>query len=124
MGGSTPLDCESKCRATSDCVGIVFADESCSGQSGPICWTKGAIGDPTPHSCRNSRQMKYAYAEGVDYAGNDIAPCQGCVLPTGSSHLDCEKKCDETPDCVGYVFADESCSGQSGPICRPKGSMG
>jgi len=65
------------------------------------------------------------YTEGVDYAENDIAPCgkNGCVLDAESTHLDCETKCNATSGCAGYVFADASCSGKSGPICWTKGAM-
>merc|ERR1712050_394422 len=54
---STHLDCETKCNSTSACMGYVFADASCSGQSGPICWTKGAFGTARKATCRNSRSM-------------------------------------------------------------------
>jgi hypothetical protein len=66
------------------------------------------------------------YTEGVDYGGNDIAPCgfNGCVLSKDDTHLDCESKCNATSGCQGYVFADASCSGKSGPICWTKGAMG
>jgi len=65
------------------------------------------------------------YTPGVDYGGNDMAPCNfnGCVLPRFASHLDCESKCNATTGCVGYVFADSSCSGASGPICWTKSRM-
>lgn len=66
------------------------------------------------------------YTKGVDYGGSDIAPCgfNGCVLSKESTHLECESKCNATSDCLGYVFADASCSGKSGPICWTKGAMG
>jgi hypothetical protein len=65
------------------------------------------------------------YTPGVDFPGNDVAPCgfNGCVLPAGSTHSVCEAKCNSTALCQGYVFADGSCSGKSGPICWTKGSM-
>lgn len=67
-----------------------------------------------------------AYTRGVDYGGNDMAPCgyNGCVLAASATHLDCESKCNATKGCAGYVFADASCSGKSGPICWTKSAMG
>jgi hypothetical protein len=52
-------------------------------------------------------------------------PCgyNGCVLPQGSSERDCEAKCNPAAGCVGVVFADGSCSGQSGPVCWTKSNM-
>jgi len=50
------LDCETKCNATKACVLYVFAPKNCSGQAGPVCWIKSAIGHPAKGSaCRNSR---------------------------------------------------------------------
>jgi hypothetical protein len=66
------------------------------------------------------------YQPGVDYGGSDIAPCgfNGCTLPASSTHLDCEAKCNTTMGCVGYVYADASCSGnKGGAICWTKGAM-
>jgi len=65
------------------------------------------------------------YTKGVDYGNNDIPPCghDGCVLPSDNTQLDCESKCNATSSCAGYVFADASCSGKSGPICWTKGAM-
>jgi len=65
------------------------------------------------------------YLIGTDFGGNDIAPCResGCVLPAQSTHLDCERKCNASTDCSGYVFAEASCSGKSGPICWTKGKL-
>mmetsp|Transcript_111923 Transcript_111923/g.250084 ORF Transcript_111923/g.250084 Transcript_111923/m.250084 type:complete len:425 (+) Transcript_111923:59-1333(+) len=65
------------------------------------------------------------YVHGVDFVDGDIAPCGqfGCVLAKDDTHLVCESKCNATVGCVGYVFADGSCSGQSGPICWTKGAM-
>merc|ERR1712151_292546 len=37
--------------------GYVFAEESCSGTKGPICWTKSSMGVSTHSSCRNSRTL-------------------------------------------------------------------
>ena len=65
------------------------------------------------------------YQPGTDYSGGDITPCgrTGCVIPTSSTHLDCEAKCNSTRGCVGYVFANASCSGAAGALCWTKGSM-
>jgi hypothetical protein len=66
-----------------------------------------------------------AYTEGVDYPMNDIAPCGigGCTLPKNSTHMDCESKCTAAVGCIGYVFADEPCSGKAGPMCWTKSAM-
>jgi len=66
------------------------------------------------------------YTPGVDHGGSDMKPCgyAGCVMPANSSHLDCEHLCNGTKGCVGYVFADASCSGKSGPICWTKAGWG
>lgn len=66
------------------------------------------------------------YTKGVDHAGHDMLPCGpfGCVLPADNTHLDCESKCNSTSGCVGFVFADATCSGKSGPICWTKSAMG
>mmetsp|Transcript_118894 Transcript_118894/g.236910 ORF Transcript_118894/g.236910 Transcript_118894/m.236910 type:complete len:431 (+) Transcript_118894:52-1344(+) len=58
LAKNTHLDCEGLCNATADCWGYVFADASCSGEPGPICWTKGGLGMPVERSCRNSRMTK------------------------------------------------------------------
>merc|ERR1711957_440206 len=50
----THLDCATLCRVTRGCVGYVWAGASCSGKSGPICWTKGSWGGATSRQCRNS----------------------------------------------------------------------
>lgn len=68
------------------------------------------------------------YRKSIDFPGNDIQPCgfAGCVLPVGSTELDCEKKCNATNGCVGIVFADGSCSGghpAGSPICWTKSRM-
>lgn len=53
---ATHLDCETKCNATKACVLYVFAPQDCSGQAGPVCWVKNAVGHPSPKTaCRNSR---------------------------------------------------------------------
>lgn len=66
------------------------------------------------------------YQQGVDFGGSDMKPCGalGCVLSATASYLDCEAKCNSTAGCVGYVFADKSCSHASGPICWTKAQMG
>jgi len=64
------------------------------------------------------------YTVGVDYSGHDLSPCgaHGCALPPNGSHVDCEAQCNSTQACVGYVYADESCS--SGPaLCWLKSAM-
>lgn len=67
------------------------------------------------------------YQTGVDYPGSDLSPCgsKGCTLPASSTHLDCEAKCNATTGCVGYVYAEGSCSGgkTGNAICWTKGSM-
>ncbi|EGD76874.1 hypothetical protein PTSG_12695 [Salpingoeca rosetta] len=57
------------------------------------------------------------YETGVDYPGNDMAPCgsNGCTMPTSTTHLDCETKCNTTAGCVAYVFSTSGCD-------VPKGS--
>ena len=65
------------------------------------------------------------YEIGVDHAGMDLdVPCgpNGCVFDTSETHMDCERLCNATAGCVGYVFADGSCSGVSKPICWLKAS--
>ena len=53
----THLACEGKCNATAGCAGYVFADASCSGKDGPICWTKSKMEKSEKKSCRSSRAM-------------------------------------------------------------------
>jgi hypothetical protein len=66
------------------------------------------------------------YTIGVDYGGNDMAPCgsKGCVLAANATHDDCMTKCTSTKDCVLYVFATANCSGKAGPICWTKSQVG
>ena len=56
---ATHESCEAKCNSTNGCYAYVFAPSNCSGQSGPICWTKSAAGGGgKPNAqCRNSRQL-------------------------------------------------------------------
>eukprot|EP01079_Euglenida_sp_SAG-EU17-18_P011193 gene11193-2031_t len=65
------------------------------------------------------------YQTGTDYPGFDIAPCHadGCVMPASATHTDCEAKCNATSGCVGYVFAEATCSGKGAPLCWLKGGM-
>ena len=50
--------CEAKCNTTVGCFAYVFAPASCSGESGPICWTKSAAsGAGRKDACRNSREL-------------------------------------------------------------------
>ena len=45
-------------------------------------------------------------------------------MPASSTHLDCETKCNSTQSCVGYVFADASCSGPPlAACCRVVGAL-
>merc|ERR1712070_821104 len=66
------------------------------------------------------------YVTNIDHAGHDIEPCghNGCVLPAENTHLDCELLCNMTLGCVGFVYADAGCSGESGPVCWTKGAKG
>lgn len=73
------------------------------------------------------------YTEGVDHAGGDMPAAvkgcakpyeNGCVLQKSATHLDCETKCNATKGCVLYVFADANCSGQAGPVCWLKSTVG
>lgn len=65
------------------------------------------------------------YKAGVDYGGNDMAPCgtNGCELSAGATHADCFDRCNSTAGCVGYVFADSSCTGIKGALCWTKSRM-
>ncbi len=62
------------------------------------------------------------YTENVDYPGSDQTVCgpKGCVLPPTATYLDCETKCNDTADCVAYVFAPGDC----GQICWTKSAVG
>ena len=53
-----------------------------------------------------------------------MAPCgySGCDLAKDATYLDCERLCENTSGCVGYVFADASCSVSALPICWTKSS--
>ena len=64
------------------------------------------------------------YTLSVDHGGFDMEPCgfSGCDLTKTSTHLDCEALCRNTSGCVGYVFADSSCSVSNLPICWTKSS--
>jgi|EP00505_MAST-04D_sp_SCG-Rhode-Island_P003861 hypothetical protein len=67
------------------------------------------------------------YMPGVDHGGHDMLPCgvSGCILnKTTNAHLDCERLCNDTHRCVGYVFAEAGCSGKSGPLCWTKSAWG
>ena len=78
-------------------------------------------------SSGGNRKNAGPYRTGVDYGGHDMAPCgfNGCLLPVSNTHLDCEKMCNDTVGCAGYVFADAACSGapRKEPICWTKSSM-
>jgi hypothetical protein len=81
-------------------------------------------------SSRGGPPKEGPYEVGVDYQGGDIAPCShhgtrhppGCML-ANSTHLDCEAMCNSTTGCVGYVFANASCTGKPGGMCWTKGAM-
>ena len=45
-------DCETKCKTTAGCVGTVFAEASCSGAGGPICWLKKNCHPGPSRQCR------------------------------------------------------------------------
>ena len=62
------------------------------------------------------------YTIGVDHGGEDMKPCgfAGCHLEHNATHLDCENICKNTAGCVGYVFADVSCSDTA--VCWTKSS--
>lgn len=70
--------------------------------------------------------MPCRYTTGVDYPGNDMAPCgpPGCILPVAGAPVDCEAKCNATSGCVAYIFAPADCSHVRGPICWLKSSIG
>eukprot|EP00040_Diaphanoeca_grandis_P039529 m.259317 g.259317 ORF g.259317 m.259317 type:complete len:721 (-) comp37890_c0_seq1:266-2428(-) len=78
----------------------------------PSTWKRTPCGHPS------SSQPAGPYNIGVDMPGNDMAPCgsPGCVLAVSATHLDCERKCNTTTNCVAYVFAPANCSG-NGNIC-------
>eukprot|EP00966_Prymnesium_polylepis_P099125 2295763-Prymnesium_polylepis.1 len=65
------------------------------------------------------------YQPGVDFAGSDMEPCgrSGCTLEPAATHGACERLCNQTVGCVGYVFAEAACSGATGPICWTKSAM-
>jgi hypothetical protein len=79
----------------------------------------------------SDREVPGPYQPEVDYSGTDVSPCgdprrgrHACTLPANSTHLDCEAKCNSTQSCMGYVFADASCSGDPlHALCWTKGSM-
>jgi hypothetical protein len=74
---------------------------------------------------KSERFAAGAYTHGVDFGNNDMEPCGaiGCVLSGNSTNDECGAKCDATIGCIGYVFADADCSGESGPICWLKSAM-
>ena len=43
-----------------------------------------------------------AYIEKMDISGGDLSSGS---LPNGSTHVDCERKCNATAGCVAFVFA-------------------
>ena len=65
------------------------------------------------------------YESNVDYPGNDLDPCgaQGCVLDADSTKDVCEKKCETTKNCVGYIFSPQECSTAAIPLCWLKSKM-
>ena len=76
-------------------------------------------GDSSPRKGRAG-----PYTIGIDHGGADMEPCGyfGCPLEQNHTHIDCENICNSTIGCVGYVFADASCSGDLKPICWIKSS--
>mmetsp|Transcript_19189 Transcript_19189/g.54208 ORF Transcript_19189/g.54208 Transcript_19189/m.54208 type:complete len:429 (-) Transcript_19189:52-1338(-) len=73
----------------------------------------------------SSRNPAGPYTESMDFAQGDMPPCgsSGCVLPKDNTYLDCESMCNASAGCLGYVFAEASCSSQSGPVCWTKAAM-
>ena len=91
------------------------ADQHCT--CGPYSYTlPGASGGPVPGP----------YTKGIDYPGDDMPPCnpQGCQMPAGSTHLDCEKKCNATSGCVAYIYDPLNCDGNTEhAICWLKSAL-
>jgi len=73
---------------------------------------------------RSSRSPAGPYLEGFDFPSGDMPPCksEGCSLPANSTYLHCEGICNATVDCLGFVFAEASCS-DDGPRCWTKADM-
>lgn len=88
----------------------------------PSTWKRTACGSPSG----TAGVPAGVYTTGVDYPGNDMAPCgsKGCVLEESADHLDCERKCNSTQGCIAYIFAPANCSGVAGPICWTKDAIG
>ena len=66
---ATAADCEAKCAGAlgPPCVAYVFAPRNCSGEAGPICWLKSAMGTARKGAaCRNSRVLGQPASEGAD----------------------------------------------------------
>jgi len=86
----------------------------------PSTWTRtkcGAVGSPAVPAG--------SYLQNTDYPGNDMDPCgvQGCVLDADSTKDVCAKKCENTKNCVGYIFSQQECSTAALPLCWLKSKM-
>ena len=54
---ATISECEGECKALTGCVAAVFAEASCSGAAGPICWLKSKC---NPHSTSHDKSKRRA----------------------------------------------------------------
>jgi hypothetical protein len=55
---ATMADCEAQCKALKGCAAAVFAEASCSGPKGPICWSKSACHPKKVSNCRAVSEAK------------------------------------------------------------------
>ena len=46
-------------------------------------------------------------------------PCgsDGCILPPSTDHITCEALCNNTTDCIGYVFSYATCEHKANNTC-------
>ena len=89
-----------------------------------VTWKRTQCGSPSGSS---PAIPAGPYTVGVDYPGNDIAPCGsvGCQLSATATVADCAAKCTAEGKCAAYIFAPANCSGAAaGAICWTKGSVG
>jgi len=66
------------------------------------------------------------FTPGIDHLGYDMMPCGrvGCALAPNGTSADCERLCNATTGCAGYVFANASCSGKASAVCWTKSTWG
>eukprot|EP01113_Clastostelium_recurvatum_P045958 TRINITY_DN7981_c0_g1_i3.p1 TRINITY_DN7981_c0_g1~~TRINITY_DN7981_c0_g1_i3.p1 ORF type:complete len:497 (-),score=70.11 TRINITY_DN7981_c0_g1_i3:149-1639(-) len=111
---SCALECAQKCDRDNSCVGWSYgiasktSSSSCDPSKVGSCWLKSSIGARSNDTCRVA-DVKWGEA-GIDRSENDLPGSPIDVGPSGSAST-CGAACSEDPDCVGWVFAAESCGG-------------